>query len=52
MTCLLIGSKVAHDHGIPLIVDNTFGIGGWSILGYFSLPRDMSLTYCVCLKDT
>jgi O-acetylhomoserine/O-acetylserine sulfhydrylase len=21
-------SKVAHDHGIPLIVDNTFGMGG------------------------
>ncbi|KAJ3412869.1 Homocysteine synthase [Chytridiales sp. JEL 0842] len=22
-------SKIAHDHGIPLIVDNTFGMGGW-----------------------
>ncbi|KAJ3331515.1 Homocysteine synthase [Blyttiomyces sp. JEL0837] len=22
-------AKVAHDHGIPLIVDNTFGMGGW-----------------------
>jgi len=22
-------SKVAHDHGIPLIVDNTFGMGGY-----------------------
>jgi O-acetylhomoserine/O-acetylserine sulfhydrylase len=21
-------AKVAHDHGIPLIVDNTFGAGG------------------------
>ena len=21
-------AKVAHDHGIPLIVDNTFGLGG------------------------
>lgn len=21
-------AKVAHDHGIPLIVDNTFGMGG------------------------
>ncbi len=24
-------SKVAHDHGIPLIVDNTFGLGGYLI---------------------
>ena len=24
-------AKVAHDHGIPLIVDNTFGIGGYLI---------------------
>ncbi|KAG2747751.1 hypothetical protein P692DRAFT_20736899, partial [Suillus brevipes Sb2] len=24
-------AKVAHDHGIPLIVDNTFGMGGFSI---------------------
>ncbi|KIK39151.1 hypothetical protein CY34DRAFT_14571 [Suillus luteus UH-Slu-Lm8-n1] len=24
-------AKVAHDHGIPLIVDNTFGMGGSSI---------------------
>ncbi|KZT67502.1 putative O-acetylhomoserine-lyase [Daedalea quercina L-15889] len=24
-------AKVAHDHGIPLIVDNTFGLGGWLI---------------------
>ncbi|EIN04427.1 O-acetylhomoserine ami [Punctularia strigosozonata HHB-11173 SS5] len=24
-------SKLAHDHGIPLIVDNTFGIGGYLI---------------------
>ncbi|KAF6756724.1 Cys/Met metabolism PLP-dependent enzyme-domain-containing protein [Ephemerocybe angulata] len=24
-------SKVAHDHGIPLIVDNTFGAGGYII---------------------
>ena len=23
-------AKVAHDHGIPLIVDNTFGAGGVS----------------------
>ncbi|KAJ3104966.1 Homocysteine synthase [Phlyctochytrium planicorne] len=22
-------AKIAHDHGIPLIVDNTFGMGGW-----------------------
>lgn len=22
-------AKVAHDHGIPLIIDNTFGIGGY-----------------------
>jgi O-acetylhomoserine/O-acetylserine sulfhydrylase len=21
-------TKVAHDHGIPLVVDNTFGMGG------------------------
>jgi len=25
---LLIDVQIAHDHGIPLIVDNTFGIGG------------------------
>ncbi|KAG2072537.1 O-acetylhomoserine ami [Suillus decipiens] len=24
-------AKVAHDHGIPLIVDNTFGMGGYLI---------------------
>ncbi|KAJ3207533.1 Homocysteine synthase [Entophlyctis luteolus] len=24
-------AKVAHDHGIPLIVDNTFGIGGYLV---------------------
>ncbi|KAF8626933.1 hypothetical protein AX17_006433 [Amanita inopinata Kibby_2008] len=24
-------AKVAHDHGIPLIVDNTFGIGGYIV---------------------
>ncbi|KJA15209.1 hypothetical protein HYPSUDRAFT_208070 [Hypholoma sublateritium FD-334 SS-4] len=24
-------AKIAHDHGIPLIVDNTFGIGGYLI---------------------
>ncbi|HSI85532.1 MAG: O-acetylhomoserine aminocarboxypropyltransferase/cysteine synthase family protein [Candidatus Methylacidiphilales bacterium] len=24
-------SKVAHDHGIPLIVDNTFGAGGYFV---------------------
>ncbi|KAL1705798.1 Cys/Met metabolism PLP-dependent enzyme-domain-containing protein [Schizophyllum commune] len=24
-------AKVAHDHGIPLIIDNTFGIGGYLI---------------------
>jgi O-acetylhomoserine/O-acetylserine sulfhydrylase len=24
-------AKVAHDHGIPLIVDNTFGLGGYLI---------------------
>ncbi|KAG2002452.1 O-acetylserine sulfhydrylase/homocysteine synthase [Coprinopsis cinerea AmutBmut pab1-1] len=24
-------SKIAHDHGIPLIVDNTFGAGGYII---------------------
>ncbi|KAF7974458.1 hypothetical protein HWV62_12208 [Athelia sp. TMB] len=24
-------AKVAHDHGIPLIVDNTFGMGGYII---------------------
>lgn len=23
--------QVAHDHGIPLIVDNTFGMGGYLI---------------------
>ncbi|KAI8851735.1 O-acetylhomoserine/O-acetylserine sulfhydrylase [Chytridium lagenaria] len=22
-------AKIAHDHGVPLIVDNTFGMGGW-----------------------
>lgn len=29
-------SKVAHDHGIPLIVDNTFGMGG-----YVARPIDL-----------
>ena len=24
-------SQVAHDHGIPLMVDNTFGMGGYLI---------------------
>ncbi|KAL1746840.1 Cys/Met metabolism PLP-dependent enzyme-domain-containing protein [Schizophyllum fasciatum] len=24
-------AKVAHDHGIPLIIDNTFGIGGYLV---------------------
>lgn len=24
-------AKIAHDHGIPLIVDNTFGLGGYLI---------------------
>ena len=24
----IVCTKVAHDHGIPLIVDNTFGMGG------------------------
>ncbi|KAL1942237.1 hypothetical protein VTO73DRAFT_6301 [Trametes versicolor] len=24
-------SKVAHDHGVPLIVDNTFGMGGYLV---------------------
>lgn len=24
-------AKVAHDHGIPLIVDNTFGAGGYFV---------------------
>jgi len=24
-------AEVAHKHGIPLIVDNTFGIGGWLV---------------------
>nr|VWO99024.1 Sulfhydrylase FUB7 (EC (Fusaric acid biosynthesis protein 7) [Ganoderma boninense] len=31
-------AKVAHDHGIPLIVDNTFGMGGkfdWAASGKF-----------------
>ncbi|KAJ3115505.1 Homocysteine synthase [Phlyctochytrium bullatum] len=22
-------AKIAHDHGVPLVVDNTFGMGGW-----------------------
>lgn len=25
---VLISRQVAHDHGIPLLVDNTFGMGG------------------------
>lgn len=24
-------AKVAHDHGVPLIVDNTFGMGGYLV---------------------
>ncbi|GJE93601.1 O-acetylhomoserine aminocarboxypropyltransferase/cysteine synthase [Phanerochaete sordida] len=24
-------SKVAHENGVPLIVDNTFGLGGWLV---------------------
>lgn len=24
-------AKVAHDHGIPLVVDNTFGMGGYIV---------------------
>ena len=24
-------AKVAHDHGVPLVVDNTFGMGGWLV---------------------
>jgi O-acetylhomoserine/O-acetylserine sulfhydrylase len=24
-------AKIAHDHGIPLIVDNTFGMGGYLV---------------------
>ncbi|KAJ5908019.1 hypothetical protein N7495_000701 [Penicillium taxi] len=28
-------AKVAHDHGVPLVVDNTFGAGG-----YFARPID------------
>jgi len=24
-------AKIAHDNGIPLIVDNTFGMGGWIV---------------------
>lgn len=26
-------AKVAHDHGVPLIVDNTFGMGGEQTFG-------------------
>ncbi|KAG2096325.1 pyridoxal phosphate-dependent transferase [Suillus discolor] len=28
---LMLNQQVAHDHGIPLIVDNIFGIGGYLI---------------------
>lgn len=28
---LILPCQVAHDHGIPLIVDNTFGAGGYII---------------------
>ncbi len=24
-------AKIAHDHGVPLIVDNTFGMGGYLV---------------------
>jgi O-acetylhomoserine/O-acetylserine sulfhydrylase-like pyridoxal-dependent enzyme len=30
MTADDVASQVAHDHGIPLVVDNTFGMGGLS----------------------
>ena len=32
-------AKIAHDHGIPLIVDNTFGMGGGSHLGILNDPH-------------
>lgn len=31
VTNLPLIAKVAHDHGIPLVVDNTFGMGGFII---------------------
>jgi len=41
-------TQVAHDHGIPLIVDNTFGMGGTCILrGYL-----VSHTYHANGQDT
>jgi O-acetylhomoserine/O-acetylserine sulfhydrylase len=30
-TCDLSSFQIAHDHGIPLVVDNTFGMGGTSV---------------------
>ena len=32
-------AKIAHDHGIPLIVDNTFGAGGL-FLTFLNLERN------------
>lgn len=36
---LLKNTQVAHDNGIPLIIDNTFGMGGKrSAFGYLETP--------------
>lgn len=34
-------AKVAHEHGIPLVVDNTFGMGG-----DYSFPTRCDLQMC------
>lgn len=35
-------AKVAHDHGIPLVVDNTFGAGGFLVR---PIEHGISLTH-------